>query len=269
MFVHPEHRSTKPRVAGSNPAGRTTTRKKRQNWKPWPLYEAELARFALEIDASGGPDACHPWQGKPDTHGYGRFNLRGGAYYLAHRLALQLALGRQLQPNEDSRHSNACTTRLCCNQRHLQPGSKADNVADRVAAGRCAIAERNAQTKLTREIALDIFLRRSAGQSIASLAREHEVATATVRRIMSGAAWRHVTGVVSLVEGAVMSPRPSVPRRKPFDYRAAYLALGLTPEQVTAVQARTRRLGRRIASGEISLQRAKELLDVTSLVVPS
>src|SRR4051812_8754805 len=194
MFVQSDPISTKLGVVGSNPTGRASERKHKQKWKPWPLFEAELARFALEIDASAGADACHPWQGKVDKDGYGRFHLRGG-YVQAHRMALQLALGRQLSPGEDTRHSNSCTTRLCCNQRHLTPGSRADNVADRVAAGRCAIAERNAKTKRTRQTVLDMFKRRSAGEAGHVLAREYGVAPGTVTRIMTGATWRYVTGV--------------------------------------------------------------------------
>lgn len=50
-----------------------------------------------------------------------------------------------------------------------------------------------------------------------------------------------------------------------FDYLAAYLALGLTPEQARALRARTLRLGKRAARGEISLQFAQELSDIQVL----
>lgn len=57
-----------------------------------------------------------------------------------------------------------------------------------------------------------------------------------------------------------MSPRPSVPRRKPFDYRAAYLALGMSPEDVDAMQVRTRKMALRVARGEITPGRARDIV---------
>ena len=49
-------------------------------------------------------------------------------------------------------------------------------------------------------------------------------------------------------------------RRRFVDYRAARIALGLTPAEADAAGERARRLGRRIARGEISFRRAREII---------
>lgn len=61
-----------------------------------------------------------------------------------------------------------------------------------------------------------------------------------------------------------MSPRASTARR--VDYRAAYIAAGLTPAQADAQQARTRRMAKRVKSGEITLERARDIFGVASLM---
>lgn len=50
------------------------------------------------------------------------------------------------------------------------------------------------------------------------------------------------------------------------DYVAARMALGMTRAQAEASSARARRLGKRIASGGISLQRAAEIAGVADLM---
>lgn len=70
-----------------------------------PLAE----RFAALV----GPereDGCRLWQGRVDAQGYGKLQVRKREY-LAHRVALALALGRELVPEELALHSCAQSVR--------------------------------------------------------------------------------------------------------------------------------------------------------------
>ena len=92
--------------------------------------EPSLAELlAIHADASAGPGGCHPWSGPRHSAGYGL--LRGG---YAHRLSLELALGRELTDGEYACHH--CDNPPCVNPRHLYAGSPADNVRDMVRRGR-------------------------------------------------------------------------------------------------------------------------------------
>lgn len=93
-------------------------------------------RFLSRIDRSGGPDACHPWQGHGLDAGYGLVQgcVRYQGYsFLAHRVAW--ALAHDEEPGERIvRHS--CDNPPCCNERHLIAGSLKDNHVDMIERGR-------------------------------------------------------------------------------------------------------------------------------------
>jgi hypothetical protein len=55
-------------------------------------------------------------------------------------------------------------------------------------------------------------------------------------------------------------------KNRTVDYVAARVALGVSPAQAQAASARARRLGKRVASGQLSLQRAAEILGVAELM---
>lgn len=87
-------------------------------------------------------DECWVCQTKPSVGGYRRIKI-DGVSYRAHRLAWELSHG----PIPDGlvvRHR--CPTGPnpgCCNPKHLQLGSHADNVADREADGNTARGDRH------------------------------------------------------------------------------------------------------------------------------
>jgi len=66
---------------------------------------------------------------------------------LAHVAALQVKLGRRLEPGEFSLHD--CDNPPCCNQEHLHPGTKRDNSAEAVARGRTLRGERHPAARIT------------------------------------------------------------------------------------------------------------------------
>lgn len=98
-----------------------------------------LLRFLAKIDQRG-PDECWPWTAATDRHGYGVYFVptpdgpKRGQTHKAHRLSLELKLGRALDRSEEARHK--CDHPPCCNPRHLEPGSHADNMNDAIQRGR-------------------------------------------------------------------------------------------------------------------------------------
>jgi hypothetical protein len=92
-------------------------------------------RFARHVDTSGGPDACHPWTGTKIKSGYGHFR-EGDRVVRAHRFAWELANGpvpegakvdHVCHNGTDCPGGPTCPHRRCCNVRHLEPTTDADN----------------------------------------------------------------------------------------------------------------------------------------------
>jgi hypothetical protein len=89
-------------------------------------------RYERDVDRSGGPDGCWPWQGYIGTWGYGQMWAER-ATQLAHRVAWDLAVG-PIPAGMSVLHR--CDNRPCCNPSHLFLGTHTDNVRDMAAKER-------------------------------------------------------------------------------------------------------------------------------------
>lgn len=83
-----------------------------------------------------------------------------------------------------------CDNKRCIKPTHLEAGSLADNVNDRVKRGRSAVGVRNGRAKLT-ENAVRV-IRALEEISITALSRSFGVDRKTIRQVRQGKTWRHV-----------------------------------------------------------------------------
>lgn len=151
--------------------------------------------FWSRVDRSGGPDACWPWL-RCRVGGYGQFR-RDGVKYYAHRIAYELTFGSA--DGLEVRHS--CDNPPCCNPRHLIAGTHAENMADMVRRGRHGSTrhpecrprgDRQYRAKLGEA---DVrAIRERGNESKRALAREFDVSTWTIDRILKRLSWKHVEG---------------------------------------------------------------------------
>jgi hypothetical protein len=147
-------------------------------------------RFWSHVDRSGGPGACWPWLLSLDEDGYGLFYPRSDRQVRAHRFALQLKLGRDLDPAEVARHGDICTTRACANPDHLSVGTQADNVADRDRLGRTVKGARHWNAKLTAAQVDEVRELIGAGMPYVDIAPLFGVGREAISKIARSVNWR-------------------------------------------------------------------------------
>jgi hypothetical protein len=97
-------------------------------------------RFWSKVDMRG-PDECWLWKEGQDGRGYGQVKWHGKTTR-AHRISLEIKLGRPIRAGYDACHTRNCTSRVCCNPNHLYEGTRKQNMQDAVATG--ALIGRNA-----------------------------------------------------------------------------------------------------------------------------
>lgn len=156
----------------------------------WPKTTIE-ERFWSKVDASGGPDACWPWQAHTNADGYGQFNVNG-RMELSHRVVLYLANGTW--PNV-ARHE--CDYPPCCNLAHVIDGTQGENLRDMVARGRATTlfpkGESHPHRKLTAEGAQEIRRLYVAGEAnYPELAAMFAVSQGAIWAVITRRSWTHV-----------------------------------------------------------------------------
>lgn len=153
-----------------------------------------MQRFWEQVDKRG-PDECWEWQGGIDPpncdtcKGYGFFAGFAGLKVGAHRFAYELVIGK-IPPKRVVRHS--CDNPPCCNPAHLLVGTQADNMADRMTAGKYQRGSTHYAAKLTEDSVREIRRRWAAGETQADLAREFGIKQGTISNVVRGYSWKHV-----------------------------------------------------------------------------
>jgi len=150
-----------------------------------------LQRFYARVDQSGGPDACHPWLGYVGCKtGYGEIKVAGKKYN-SHRY-LAMLLGWDID-GKDVRHF-VCHNKLCCNERHLAVGTRAENMHDSWVVGRFpvpSIGSRNGNAKLN-EAKVQQIRERGKKEHVDALAVCFNVSRQCIVNVLNGRAWAHV-----------------------------------------------------------------------------
>ena len=103
-------------------------------------FEKALVRFWMRVERRG-PDDCWLWTGALTNNGYGVFTACG-KQWVAHRFSCVVAHG-DFPNSMDVRHlcesryaPGDNTGRRCCNPAHLTPGTRLENMRDKMASGR-------------------------------------------------------------------------------------------------------------------------------------
>ncbi len=149
-------------------------------------YPSPTARL-LEHAVTEGE--CLVWTGGRDEDGYGLIWDRG-KYTKAHRLALEIRIGRPLAAGEHSLHR--CDNPPCFRPSHLFVGTNLVNQADKIAKMRYTKGEEHPRSKLTPDQVLTILTRLSNGEQLTRLAQEYGVSRGLIGHIKRGRNWRHL-----------------------------------------------------------------------------
>jgi hypothetical protein len=148
-----------------------------------PGPEDTVRRVWSKIDVRE-PGECWPWKASLRL-GYGMFR-ENKRKISAHRFIYALTYGA-IPDGLVVRH--ACDNPKCCNPRHLQTGTHADNVADRQARQRQARGERGGTTKLSEGQVRTI---RQDQRSLRRLATQFGISTTQIAAIKRRESWKHV-----------------------------------------------------------------------------
>lgn len=159
-----------------------------------PAYsEADVLR---QIDKSGGPDACWPWTGFIDPHGYGAVTF-AGMLWRAHRLAWCLANGVLEPPAGLVVRHFVCDNPPCCNPAHLRVGTNAENTGDMMMKGRQARGSRVGSSVLTEQQVMDLRALSASSFNAAAMALLYGVSAGSLAEARFGRTWAHLPGAVA------------------------------------------------------------------------
>lgn len=135
---------------------------------------------------------CLEWPHYKDKDGYGRTTVNGKCGQV-HRQLMKLFLNRDLLREEIVRHK--CHNPSCCNVDHLCLGTHADNMRDKITAGRSYTpqGEKHWRHKLSSQEVKEIkYLHAEKQMTQVALAQKFGVKQPTISDILRGRTWGHV-----------------------------------------------------------------------------
>ena len=127
-------------------------------------------------------DPCKVWNGR-NKCGYGYTSVRGRGMAV-HRISVIVHHNNYDSIPGDKVVRHLCRSKACWNPKHLLIGSREENGADAVKAGKVF-------TKLTEEQVKEIYLKRDVSPSI--LAQQYAVSYRSILRIQKGERWGFLT----------------------------------------------------------------------------
>lgn len=139
-------------------------------------------------------EGCWLWMGARRADGYGVLNSgRDTGYKIlrAHRIAYEAFVG-PIPHGLEIRHQ--CHNRQCVNPAHLLVGTRAENIQDRIDAGRPGSpgtsGSRNGLAKLDEQKVARIKQLLASGSTLTAIAREYGVTKSAIWSIKQGITWR-------------------------------------------------------------------------------
>ena len=142
--------------------------------------EERFSKFFVK----GSPDECWEWIGAKLPTGYGLIRVDSKTIR-AHRLALELHLGRPITPGLNVLHS--CDNPGCVNYSHLREGTQQENVDDMMERGRAVLPSQPPGQKLTWDQVNEI--RSRVGQTRTAIAKEFGMSPSQISRIINNKTW--------------------------------------------------------------------------------
>lgn len=132
-------------------------------------------------------NGCLIWLGASQSNGYGILRHEG-KNVKAHRVSLELKIGRPLQPGEVAMHQ--CDNPLCVAPGHIHAGTSSENSKDAYNKGRRVSPRvsglRNGSSKLTVE---DVSKILNEEGTLEGVARKYGVGQTTIHSIRHGTHW--------------------------------------------------------------------------------
>ena len=147
----------------------------------------DLARFFSRVEIKKQP-RCWIYKGSIACDGYPSFSLRGKSVG-GHRFSYMAFYG-PIPPDLVIRHT--CDNPKCVNPYHLETGTHQDNMRDKLLRNRTVKGDRNGRSILTEDQVRRIV---EDGRPYTEIAFDYKVHPATIRLIMTGRNWSHVTGI--------------------------------------------------------------------------
>lgn len=154
----------------------------------------DIERFWSKVRITNNPNDCWEWQASGLEKGYGTFYVNKKKY-LSHRVSWQMAFGKI---PEGLKVLHECDNPKCVNPLHLFLGTQKDNMEDMTEKGRRASAdkirnpgEKNGSHKLTAgQVQVIRNKYSSGGTSHRKLAKEMNIGTTQISRILKHESWK-------------------------------------------------------------------------------
>ena len=152
------------------------------------ISKKDIERFEKMIDKISSQEGCWLWTGSLNKEGYGQFWLNG-TMKRAHRLSYELT-GQPIPEGHFIRHK--CKPKNCINPEHLEPGTPAENTADRLRDGTDCRGEKHPRATLTNEQVREIKALPKKRGDTKDIAAKYGVSKHIIKDIRLGRRWSKI-----------------------------------------------------------------------------